>query len=191
MVFTVFRLLTDFVCLYTYEFWLSLCKIVRSSVILLLPLFWTFLTLRPLITLLVPLNCLFWIDSEITLQNYWDLREIAVYVEARAENGITEICIFMLSFTFVVVSGLFEWTRIYARFFIVSLYMYCCWRSSYLKGRVWIPLTSLTQPHGLPLPAWTWSSSGICNILVLCSMSSVEKRGACLLILMGLITITV
>jgi hypothetical protein len=36
---SVFRLLTDFVCLYTYEFWLSLCKIVRSSVILLLPLF--------------------------------------------------------------------------------------------------------------------------------------------------------
>ena len=34
-----FRLLTDFVCLYTYEFLLSLCKIVRSSVILLLPLF--------------------------------------------------------------------------------------------------------------------------------------------------------
>jgi hypothetical protein len=32
----VFPLLTDFVCLYTYEFWLSLCKIVRSSVILLL-----------------------------------------------------------------------------------------------------------------------------------------------------------
>ena len=37
-VFTVFQLLTDFVCLYTYEFLLSLCKIVRSSVILLLPL---------------------------------------------------------------------------------------------------------------------------------------------------------
>ena len=35
---TVFRLLTDFVCLYTYGFWLSLCKIVRSSVILLVPL---------------------------------------------------------------------------------------------------------------------------------------------------------
>ena len=31
--------LTDFVCLYTYEFWLSLWTIVRSSVILLLPLF--------------------------------------------------------------------------------------------------------------------------------------------------------
>ena len=28
--FSVFRLLTDFVCLYTYEFWLSLCKIARS-----------------------------------------------------------------------------------------------------------------------------------------------------------------
>ena len=38
-VFTVFRLLTDFVCLYNYEFGLSLSKIVRSSVILLLPLF--------------------------------------------------------------------------------------------------------------------------------------------------------
>ena len=37
-VFTVFRLLTDFVCLHTCEFWLFLCKIVRSSVILLLPL---------------------------------------------------------------------------------------------------------------------------------------------------------
>jgi hypothetical protein len=35
----LFRLLTDFVCLYTYEFCLSLCKIVRSSVILLLPFF--------------------------------------------------------------------------------------------------------------------------------------------------------
>ena len=43
MVFTVFRLLTDFVCLYNYEFGLSLCKIVRSSVILLLPLFVFFL----------------------------------------------------------------------------------------------------------------------------------------------------
>ena len=34
----------DFVCLYNYEFWLSLCKIVQSSVIFLLPLF---LTLNP------------------------------------------------------------------------------------------------------------------------------------------------
>jgi hypothetical protein len=37
-VFTVFRLSTDFVCLYNYVFGLSLCKIVRSSVILVLPL---------------------------------------------------------------------------------------------------------------------------------------------------------
>ena len=34
-----------FVCLYTYEFWLSLCKIARSSVILLLPLFLSFFLL--------------------------------------------------------------------------------------------------------------------------------------------------
>ena len=38
-VFTVFRLLTEFVCLYTYEFWLSLCEIARTTIILLLPLF--------------------------------------------------------------------------------------------------------------------------------------------------------
>ena len=37
-VFPVFRLLTDFVCLYTYEFLLSLREIVRISVIFLLPL---------------------------------------------------------------------------------------------------------------------------------------------------------
>jgi hypothetical protein len=34
--------ISDFVCLYNYEFWLSLCKIFRSSVILLLPLFTPF-----------------------------------------------------------------------------------------------------------------------------------------------------
>ena len=37
--FSVFRLLTDFVCLYTYEFWLSFWKTVRSPVILILPLY--------------------------------------------------------------------------------------------------------------------------------------------------------
>jgi len=37
-VFPVFPLLTDFVCLLTYEFCLSLWKIARCSVILLLPL---------------------------------------------------------------------------------------------------------------------------------------------------------
>ena len=38
-VFPVFWLLTDFVCLLIYEFCLSLWKIARCSVILLLPLF--------------------------------------------------------------------------------------------------------------------------------------------------------
>ena len=37
-----YLMLTDLVCLYTYEFWLSLYKIIRSSVILLLPLSSTF-----------------------------------------------------------------------------------------------------------------------------------------------------
>jgi hypothetical protein len=46
--FTAFRLLTDFVCLYNYEFWLSLYKIVRSSVILLLPLFGSIWLTKPL-----------------------------------------------------------------------------------------------------------------------------------------------
>jgi hypothetical protein len=40
-VFPVFRLLTDFFCLLTYEFCLSLWKIARCSVILLLPLYTT------------------------------------------------------------------------------------------------------------------------------------------------------
>ena len=40
-VFPVFRLLTDFVCLMIYEFYLSLWKIARCSVIFFLPLFLT------------------------------------------------------------------------------------------------------------------------------------------------------
>ena len=55
-VITVFRLLTDFVCLYNYEFWLSLCKIVRSSVILLLPLLWLIYTICSNLFLLNPAN---------------------------------------------------------------------------------------------------------------------------------------
>jgi hypothetical protein len=41
-VFPIFRLLTDFVCLLIYEFCLSLWKIARCSVMLLLPLFLTY-----------------------------------------------------------------------------------------------------------------------------------------------------
>jgi hypothetical protein len=39
VVFSVFRLVTDFVCLLTYELCLSIWKVARCSVILLLPLF--------------------------------------------------------------------------------------------------------------------------------------------------------
>jgi hypothetical protein len=46
-VFTVFQLLTDFFCKNIYEFWLSLCKTVRSSLIVLLPLFTIQLTFLP------------------------------------------------------------------------------------------------------------------------------------------------
>ena len=38
LVFCVMFCRCDWFCLYNYEFWLSLCKVVRSSVILLLPL---------------------------------------------------------------------------------------------------------------------------------------------------------
>jgi hypothetical protein len=39
-IFTVFRLLTDFVCLYNYEFWLSLCKIVGVRKFCYCPYLW-------------------------------------------------------------------------------------------------------------------------------------------------------
>jgi len=32
-------------------------------------------------------------------------------------------------------------------FFIICLYMYCHWISSYQEGRIGIPLTGLNQPH--------------------------------------------
>ena len=49
-VFTVFRLLTDFVCLYTYEFWLSLCKIARSSIIFFITLIYIYMYVVFLLT---------------------------------------------------------------------------------------------------------------------------------------------
>jgi hypothetical protein len=52
--FSVFRLLTDFVCLYTCEFWLSLWKIVRSSVICYYP----YSTQFNICTYLVPVSIL-------------------------------------------------------------------------------------------------------------------------------------
>jgi hypothetical protein len=60
--FPSFQLLTDFVCLYTYEFLLSLWKIVRSSVILLLPLLaiilYIFLQEVPAVTISVVITIL-------------------------------------------------------------------------------------------------------------------------------------
>ena len=87
------RLLTDFVCLYNYEFWLSLCKIVRSSVILLLPLFigWDFYQTWPWttqqvcdfrLTLLKPM-----IKYQIAaINNYWEK-----CYEHLGTNGRTEV----------------------------------------------------------------------------------------------------
>ena len=60
-VFIVYRLLTDFVCLYNYEFWLSLCKIVRSSIILLLPLCITANTFTGL-------DCMIWVTWRVSYQ---------------------------------------------------------------------------------------------------------------------------
>ena len=46
-----------------------------------------------------------------------------------------------LSFMFVIVCGLFEWKQICAGFFfIVCVYMYCRWRSSYQERRVGDPV---------------------------------------------------
>jgi hypothetical protein len=55
------RLLTDFFCLYNYEFWLSLCKIFRSSVILLLP----FLSIKLWSMLMISVSENFVVESEV------------------------------------------------------------------------------------------------------------------------------
>jgi hypothetical protein len=67
-VFTVFRLLTDFVCLYTYEFWLSLCKTARSSVILLLPLFLFASETTGNLIVLEPFT-IWWVESDFKAPN--------------------------------------------------------------------------------------------------------------------------
>jgi hypothetical protein len=61
------------------------------------------------------------------------------------------------------------------RFFIVCLFMYCCWRSSYQKGMVGIPLTSLTPLHSksiqtvrpsIPITVWNlkWIGQGVLKL---------------------------
>jgi hypothetical protein len=62
-----YRLLTDFFCLYTYEFWFSLCKIVRSSVILLL-------LLLPITTKVVRSNL---IHGEVYSKQYYVIKFVS------------------------------------------------------------------------------------------------------------------
>ena len=61
--FDSFPVVDWFVCLYTYEFWLSLCKIVRSSVILLLPL---------LIVIILEGFSIFWLWSYLKVVQSFD-----------------------------------------------------------------------------------------------------------------------
>ena len=64
------------------------------------------------------------------------------------------LSMFMLSFIFVIVCGLFEWERICAGFlFIVCLYYYCSGKSNYQDGRVGIPLNGLTRHIFLSVPS--------------------------------------
>ena len=115
-------------------------------------------------------------------------------MEAPAENGNTEICIFILSFTFVVVSGLFEWKRICARFFYrFFIHVYVLLLGIQLsKGEGLDPINQFNPATCLclsqPGPA---VPTAYVVFFFLCSVSSGEKRGACLLILAELITITV
>jgi hypothetical protein len=81
---------------------------------------------------------------------------------------------------FVILFGLFKRKRICAGFFIVCLYMYCHWISSYQVGRIVILSTSLTLPHfdacpkqvhGFPMRYYV--------VVFLCSVSSVKMKGDC------------
>ena len=74
--------------------------------------------------------------------------------------------------------------------FIVCLYMYFCWRSSYQKRRVGIPLTSLTSLHfgACPKPGPGFPTSYVMGFFV-CSVSSVKLRGVCFVDICGIDTI--
>ena len=68
------------------------------------------------------------------------------------------------------------------RFFIVYLYMYCCWKSSYQQGRAGILLICLTPPHfcGCPEPGpGPWISNIICRAFV-CSVGLFGVVSDCL-----------
>jgi len=53
----------------------------------------------------------------------------------------------------MIVCGLPEWKLFCAGFFIVSLYLYCGWRSKYKKWGIVIPLTALTHHNFVPVPS--------------------------------------
>ena len=99
----------------------------------------------------------------------------------------------MLSFMFVIVCGLFWVEANLCRFFIIWLYVYCLWRSSYQEERVGIPLTGLSPPHicachkpgpGIPM-------SYVKYFVVFSEFSQDEGWFFVLLILVELMTITV
>jgi hypothetical protein len=80
-------------------------------------------------------------------------------------------------FCFVIKCGLFERKQICACFFIVCLYMYCHWRSSYQEGRDGMPLTSLTPSHFCTCPKPTAGFQTSYVVVFLCSVTSVKMRG--------------
>ena len=56
------------------------------------------------------------------------------------------VCIYMLSFTFVMVCGIFEWKWIWSVFFYCLFVFWCRWRSHYHE-KFGISWTVLTPPH--------------------------------------------
>jgi len=73
------------------------------------------------------------------------ISEVHVTVSIRANFGQSilhsmytiVLSIFMLTFIFAIVCGLFEWKRICADFFIVCFYLFWRWRPNYQEGDSW------------------------------------------------------
>ena len=92
-------------------------------------------------------------------------------------HPVMVMSMFLLSFIFVIVCGLFEWK--WRFFFIVCLYAYCRWRSSCREGSVVIILTDLNQPHicACPKPGPGFPTLYVMDLL--CSVSLVKMRDGC------------
>ena len=70
-------------------------------------------------------------------------------------NSLVPLSIFLLSFIFLIVCGLFEWKLICANFLsFVYMYMYCrwVWVSSCQEGSVDIQLNGLMPSHFCTCP---------------------------------------